>query len=369
MKNIFITGGHLTPALAVIEKFDKNKWEILYIGRKYALEGDKVVSVEYTIINQKKIKFLTIFAGRIQRALTKYTLWSIIKIPIGFLQALYYVIKYKPNVILSFGGYVALPVVLAGWLFRIPIYTHEQTMSIGLANKIISKFANKILVSWEKNLSQFPKSKTVLVGLPIRKQIFEINKKFTLPNDKPVIYITGGNLGAHSINVIIEQNLQELLKNYILIHQCGDTNEFRDFERLENIKKELPINLQKQYFIFKYITDEYIGWVMNQADILITRSGANIVVEIIQLQKPAIFIPLPWSGENEQYENAKYLEIHQAAKIILQQDLSTKMLFSNINEILKMEKQIKYNLKNLNQKLIQNAALKIVDVVELEGYK
>lgn len=366
MKKILITGGHLTPALAVAAELEKRKWEIIYIGRKYALEGDKTISQEFKIISARGYKFLSLFTGRMQRTFTRHTLGSIIKIPMGFIQAGYYLLKYKPQIILSFGGYVALPVVIAGWLLHIPAITHEQTLSPGLANKVISFFAKKILVGWEENLGQFPKNKTILTGMPVRAEIFKIIKKFDLPSDKPVIYITGGNLGSHSINSIIERNLEELLNKYTLIHQCGDTVKYQDYEKMQNLKKQLPPKISKYYFIFKFIQDDYIGWVMNKTDLLITRSGANIISEIISLQKPAILIPLPWSGNNEQVKNAKYLSDCKAAITINQDHLSKNTLLNSIETIIQEKNQITLNLNKLNNKMIQNAAIYITEIIESE---
>lgn len=143
IKKIVITGGHLTPALAVMEKLREQGWQIVFFGRQHALEGDSSVSVEYQTITKLGISFISLTAGRLQRSFTRYTVFSFLKIPIGFIQSFYYLIKFKPTVILSFGGYVALPVALAGWMLKIPIVTHEQSVVPGLANKIIFKFAKK----------------------------------------------------------------------------------------------------------------------------------------------------------------------------------------------------------------------------------
>jgi len=149
MKRIIITGGHLTPAIAVIKKLqEEDSWQILFIGRKYTMEGDKAASIESQIIPKLGVKFVSIDAGRIQRRLTRYFFPALFKVPLGFFQSFNYVKKFHPDVILSFGGYLAVPVVWAAWLLGIPIVTHEQGVILGLATRFIAPFAKKIAVSW-----------------------------------------------------------------------------------------------------------------------------------------------------------------------------------------------------------------------------
>src|SRR3989304_10101442 len=147
---IFITGGHVTPPLAVIEEivYRYPDWQIFFVGRKYAMEGDLTVSEEYRIIRELGLPFLPLVTGRLQRRFTRYTIPSLLKIPQGLLQAWLYVREHKPDVIVTFGGYVGLPVVLAGWLLRIPIISQDETRSVGLANRLVSLLSAKICLSY-----------------------------------------------------------------------------------------------------------------------------------------------------------------------------------------------------------------------------
>src|SRR3990170_2659026 len=154
-----VTGGHMTPAVAVLEELFKKEREtkesvrILYVGRKYAMEGDRSTpSVEYQYILRLGVSFASLVTGRVQRVFTWYTIPSLLKIPIGFFHALFILLRFRPDAILSFGGYIAVPVVVTGWLLGIPIVTHEQTLTFGRANKVIEVFAKKIAVSWEDSL-------------------------------------------------------------------------------------------------------------------------------------------------------------------------------------------------------------------------
>ena len=171
---ILITGAHFTPAFATIEELNKYKdVEIVYVGRKTTLEGDNTSSVESRLLPKLGVKFITITAGRLQRTFTPFTLISLLKIPIGFIQALHIILREKPDVVLSFGGYIALPLVIVAWLFSIPIIIHEQTLISGLANRLGSFFADKIAISFPEN-KLFDKAKAVLTGNPLRREILNV---------------------------------------------------------------------------------------------------------------------------------------------------------------------------------------------------
>lgn len=336
-KKILLIGGHLTPALALIPELKKNGFEIFFVGRKFAMEQDNVPSKEFKQITKLKIPFYQISTGRLQRRLTPYTLNSLLKIPLGFFRGLIILHTVKPNIVLSFGGYVALPVVIAAKIMKIKIVTHEQTVTIGLANKIISKLSDLILVSHEESLKYFPQNKTVLTGNPLREEIFLNNKKLPFDN---FIYITGGNQGSHSINVAVEKNLNNLLNKYSIIHQTGSGVNFKDFKRLSRIKRD-------NYLVFPYIDSENIGSVLNKSCLIISRSGANTISEILALKKPAIFIPLPGSAGNEQYKNAQKLESLGVAKIVNQKNLE-RDLEETIDNIIKKLHRINNNFKKIN---------------------
>ena len=225
-------------------------WQIFFVGRKYPLEGDKAVSLEYRIIEKLGIPFFELTTGRFQRRFTRYTISSLFKIPLGLIQSFFVIKKTSPDLILSFGGYLALPIVLTGWFLKIPIVTHEQTMSPGLANKLIAFLAQKICLSWPETPKNFPKKKAVLTGNPIRKEIFNYQLSiinYQLSEKKlPLIYITGGSLGAHSINKVVMQILPKLLKKYRIIHQCGDSQAYQDFKKLQVTSCKLQEKLRKR---------------------------------------------------------------------------------------------------------------------------
>ena len=346
---LLITGGHLSPALALIEEIQKSKKDvdIIFVGRKYPLDKEKILSLEYKEISKKNLIFIPLEAGRLTRVITVSSLIGILKIPVGFIKAFSIVNQYRPEKIMSFGGYLALPIVFWGYVFKIPVFTHEQTIKPGLANKLISFFSRKIFVSFDEVKKSFPENKTFVSGNPVKPSIFKIKKKpFVINKDRPVIYITGGSLGSHSINMHIKNIIVKLLNGYIVIHQVGDTKEFHDYQDLLEIKNKLPKEHQSRYFLVKHFFDVEIGYVYDKADLVIGRAGANTFFELLALNKPALFIPLPWSSGREQQHHAEIFAKAGCGEIFHQITPSEKLL----RLIIQMTDKIDYyksNFKNL----------------------
>ncbi|MDO9028576.1 MAG: UDP-N-acetylglucosamine--N-acetylmuramyl-(pentapeptide) pyrophosphoryl-undecaprenol N-acetylglucosamine transferase, partial [Candidatus Roizmanbacteria bacterium] len=326
---LLITGGHLSPALALIEELKKIKKEveIIFVGRKYPLDKEKTLSFEYKEIERKKISFVSLEAGRLTRALSVNSLLSLIKVPLGFFQAFFIINKHRPNLIMSFGGYLALPIVFWGYVFRIPVFTHEQTIKPGLANRLISFFSKKIFVAFEEVKNNFPKEKTYVSGNPVKSSIFKIEKKpFQIKKDQPVIYVTGGSLGSHSVNLHIKKILEQLLEKFIIIHQVGENKEYHDFEDLVLMKKSLSKEKKSRYFLAKHFFDDEVGYVYSLTDLVVGRAGANTFFELLALKKPALFIPLPWSSGREQQHHAEIFAKAGAGEIFHQIEPSEKLL-------------------------------------------
>lgn len=332
MKKIVVTGGHLTPALATIEELRLDpQVEIIFIGRGRSTEGDKTPSAESIVVPNLGIKFYAINAGRFQRRFTRYTLWSLSKIPFGFIQALGILSRERPNIVLSFGSYVAAPVVFAAWVLGIPIITHEQTVKGGLSNRFISKFAKKIAVAWKHSLKDFPKEKAILVGNPVRRELLTLKKKRM---SRPVVYITGGNQGAHSINEMVLDILKDLLEDFEVIHQTGGSEVYKDYETLSALAKQLPTKLQARYTISKWFDTSESAEIFSKTSLVVGRSGANTVVETMALGIPAVYIPLPISANSEQTKNAKIMEELGAAEILPQDRLTPKRLLAAVRLVI-----------------------------------
>jgi UDP-N-acetylglucosamine--N-acetylmuramyl-(pentapeptide) pyrophosphoryl-undecaprenol N-acetylglucosamine transferase len=362
---ILITGTHLTPALAVIDELkNQSNIELVYIGRNTTMEGDSSRSVESKVFDDLGIKFLPLVTGRLQRSLTPYTLFSLFKIPVGFMQAIYYLFYEKPDVVLSFGGYVSVPVVICSWLLNIKIIIHEQTLFFGFSNKICSYFADVIAVSFPQ--IKLPDKRMIFTGNPIRKEILEpsvttdqeIKKIIILAKkeSKPLILITGGNQGSHFINNLVIKDLKKIVEMGYIIHQTGDSK-YKDFDELEEFKKSLP--KPEKYLVRKWIDGKDFGYILKNTDLSISRSGMNTLQELAFFGIPTISIPLPNSINNEQTINAKYFEKAGSTKTFFQSDLTAQNLLAEIKIMLNNLSSLKENAKEAKNIIIPDAAKRI----------
>lgn len=358
---IVLIGGHLSPALSILEAMPKDT-EVLFIGRKYALEGDSALSLEYKTITSLKIPFVALNTGRLQRKLTKYTLPSLLKLPFGVGKSLLTLIKFRPDIVVGFGGYVSIPVVFSAYLLKISVVLHEQTLEAGFANRLLAKFATKICISWQASQKYFPKEKTILTGNPIRQ--FTVNNlQLTINKKLPVIYITGGSSGSHFINVLIEQCIRQLLEKYTVIHQTGSAQEFHDFDRLQNLKNSLQDKLSSRYMLKKFVDPTDVGEILNSASLVVSRSGINTITELIYFEKPALLIPLPFSQNNEQLKNAKLLESMGLGVVLEQNDVDSKKFLQTITLMFGNINNYKVDMKQLGNLIGKNAVQNIINVI------
>lgn len=327
---IAIIGGHMSPALAVMAALPKSV-EIAYIGRKHAFEGDKGLSLEYQTITNMHIPFYPLSAGRIQRHLSLHTLPSLVKIPYGITQALLVLRKIKPDVVMSFGGYLSVAVCMAAKMLQIPIVVHEQTQEAGVANKFVGRFAKTICISFPSSEQYFPNEKVVLTGNPLLHYHPLASLDGLIPQGKlPLLLVVGGSAGSHAINVLIEEQLESLLSLFRIIHQTGDAQVFGDFARLAGQKERLSKELQKRYVITKFVSPQNIVTLYKKADMVIARSGVNTIIELLLLNKPAILIPLPSGQRHEQMKNALFLKHAGLAEVFPQEDITSQKLFAGI---------------------------------------
>ncbi len=358
---LVITGGHFSPAQCVIEALPQDS-QVFFIGRKSSFEGDKSPTLEYQTIKSLNIPFIDLPSGRFQRKFTIRTIPSLIKLPYGFGKSITILRKIRPDVVLGFGGYVSLPVSLAAYFLKIPVVIHEQTLQVGVSNKIIAMWAKMICVSWNSSKDFFPGKNVIVTGNPVRKEIIEAANTDKKP-DESIIYITGGSTGSHFINSLIERSVEKLLGRYSVIHQTGDSKKFNDFERLQELKKTLPADLAKKYRIEKFIESKEAGIVLQKATLVVGRAGMNTVTELIFLKKPCFLIPLPIAAKGEQHQNAFFIKELGLGEIMEQDELSVENFISKIDYM--MSSIDKYRLSPESENLIEKkAAAHIVSVVE-----
>lgn len=360
---IAVVGGHLSPALAVIDALPKEH-QVIFLGRRYALEGDSSDSLEYQEIARRNIPFFDIKTGRISRSFTRHTIPAFIKVPFGFYQAMRYLQKEKPNVVVSFGGYLSVPVGYAAKLLGIPLIIHEQTLEAGLANKLLGKIADIVCISWESSKKYFPKGKTVLTGNPIKT--FPIsNFKFPISRNAklPLIYITGGSTGSHAINALVLNSLFELVQHFRVIHQTGDAKFYNDFAKLTQKKETLPKEYQNRYLIRKFIPANEIGSIFSHADLVVSRAGMNTVTELMYFGVPALLIPLPHGQKEEQMKNARLLQSIGLAEILPQSEAKSETFLRLLFQMCDKRKKYHDNSKKAKALLKTDAASRIVNVL------
>ena len=300
---VVLTGGHAaTTAVAVVQeiKSEKLDWDLTWIGVKNAIEGKKIVTLESEVLPQLGVKFMPLTAGRVQRRFTIWTIPSILKIPIGIVQAFYYLAKIRPGVVLSFGGFAAYPVVVNAKLLGIPVVIHEQTSVAGRSNILSIKFASQIAISRISSKKYYPSDKCILTGNPVMKEITKVKPKMELGN-LPVIFVTGGSRGSQSINRAVEPILKKLLSKYKVIHQAGGL----DYLKFSDIKQKLPQALRNNYDVFIRVNPLEVYKTYRESDVVVARAGANTVSEIMTVKRPAILIPLSISFMDEQTRNAE----------------------------------------------------------------
>ncbi len=359
---LLVLGGHLSPALSVIDSLPRD-WEAVFVGRKFVFEGEKAVSLEFKAIEKLGIKFINLSTGRLQRKFTINTVPSLLKLPSGFVKAFSVLLFGKPDAVLGFGGYIEVPVAFCAFLLRIPVILHEQTLEAGFANKICTKFATKICISWDSSRKFFPKEKTVFTGIPLRNEVVAAMKDgFEKESDIKQIFITGGSSGSHFINSLVEERIEKLLKNYRIVHLTGDSRKYNDFARLSELRNKLPQDLKKRYELKKFVEPQEFTRILKNSDLVISRSGINTVFEIFLLGKPCILIPIPFSQRNEQLKNAAFLKRQGLAQIFEQGKTDSVILYSKIEEM--MAKLKDYKTKAALDFSFEKAPDKIIEEIK-----
>ncbi len=328
---IIFTGGHHTSALEVAKLLKQHHWNIIWLGHKYSMWGDTTPSAEYREVSASGITFIELKAGKLHRT---YHPAKLIRIPSGFFQAYKLIKQIKAEYgsglkgIVTFGGYLGVPVIFCGWLLGISSVSHEQTTVTGWANKFISVFVKKIAVTWPSGLSMYPKTKTIVTGLPLRPEIIDHLKHPPVREKK--IYITGGKQGSHIINLNVFSILSRLLERYRVVHQTGSSSIFNDYREALQKRAELPHELMDKYEVFDYLDAGKAVANIFSSRVVVGRSGAHITYELAVSNTNCVLIPLPGSSHSEQEKNAQVLADHQLAVVLPQTDLTGETLLKSI---------------------------------------
>ncbi|HSV95009.1 MAG TPA: glycosyltransferase [Spirochaetia bacterium] len=348
---IAFTGGHHNSALVIAKNLQKEGYPLVWIGHKFTSRGDKSLSAEYQEITRSDIRFLELKAGKFYQ---KFNPLEWLKIIFGFLQAFIYLVKFRPKLIFSSGGYLSVPVVIMGWFLGIPSITHEQTVVAGWANKAISPFVKKILLTYNSSINNFPKEKSTVVGLPIRKEL--LNSKYTKKFDPKLIYISCGKQGSHIINKALFPIIPQLVEKFTIVHQTGASTLTKDSDRARRIKEKLGAKKDRYIFAPYFFNEDAVTFIRS-ASVIIGRAGAHSVYELMVLGKKAVLIPIPWVSHNEQYLNAKLAQEQIGSTILEENNLTSENLLRDILELVK-----KPTVKPTT-KLVTDASEKITQII------
>ena len=314
MKRIVLTGGgtagHVTPNIALLSKLKEKNYDIHYIGSYHGMEKD--------LITQLDIPYHGISSGKLRRYFSLQNFTDPFRVIKGFGEASRLIRHLKPDVIFSKGGFVTVPVVVAGKLNRVPTIIHESDMTIGLANTISMPFSTKVCCNFPAT-AQILKNKAVLTGQPIREELLVGDRDkalaFTgLSSENPTLLVVGGSSGAVSVNNAVRRALPSLTKEFQIIHICGKG------------KIDSSLNNFDNYIQYEYIQDE-LPHLFALADVVVSRAGANAICEFLALNLPNLLIPLPLSASRgDQLLNAHSFEEQGFSRVLEEEFLTPERL-------------------------------------------
>lgn len=341
------TAGHVTPNLALIEAAQKEGWEMAYIGAKD--------SVEQKMIHNINVPFYAVKSGKLRRYFSWKNFLDPFNILLGIAQSWHLMGKLKPDVVFSKGGFVAFPVVFAAWLRRIPVVAHESDMSPGLANRLSFPFVDKICLTFAAAKSHFKQQdRTEVTGTPIRAQLFQGNKQKGLDlcgfnAEKPCLMLMGGSQGASGLNQVLRQALPQLTRQFQIIHLCGQG------------KVDPSLADNPSYCQFEYANEE-LPDLFAAADVLVSRSGANSLYEILALKKPHVLIPLSKKvSRGDQIQNARYFRDIGLSTVIDEDKLDEMNLIAAVEHVYQNRDEIIEKIGQLN---IQSATSQVMSILK-----
>lgn len=284
------SAGHVLPAVAVIEHLQAAGHEVRFVGTRSGLEA--------RLLENVAVRFHAVAAGKLRRYWSWRNFTDVLKVIAGFVEASALLLRWRPHVVFSKGGYVALPVVIAAWCQRIPVVAHESDLTPGLANRLSLPFLRTLCVSFAETLPYVTRKGLELrhTGTPLREEILNGDAArgraaLGVAQDQPILLITGGSLGADILNHVVREALPELLDAYLVVHVCGPG-------------KALSIAPDPRYVQREYVTS---GWgdLIAAADIVVSRAGANVLFELFALGKVNVLVPLSRdASRGDQIENA-----------------------------------------------------------------
>jgi UDP-N-acetylglucosamine--N-acetylmuramyl-(pentapeptide) pyrophosphoryl-undecaprenol N-acetylglucosamine transferase len=355
------TGGHIYPALAIAEEIKEryNKCDLLYVGTNDSLEKE--------LAEKAGIDFKSIHVKGLPRRLNKKSFIALKELFIGLKDAKKILENFQPDLVIGTGGYVSAPIVFMAARKHIPAVIHEQNAFPGVANRLLSRFANKVLITFDESKKCFKKEeKTFLTGNPVRNSLLNMDaetaiNELNLDKDKPLILSFGGSGGQKSLNREIIALIKHIEKNndFQLIHVTGKVHYESFLETLEGEKIILNNNLQIVPYYHK------MPYAINAAELIITSGGAIALAEISAVGKASILIPKAYTAENHQEYNARAFQNAGASVMILEKELKDEKLLNTILDLFNSQKEIKEMAVKSKEIGNSSAVKKIVDEIEI----
>ncbi len=340
------SGGHVFPLIAVAQSL-KQQAEQNGLFSELLVMGDKKFMDKSAVENN--LKFKPILTGKLRRYFSLHNLLDVFKIPIGFIQSMWHIFWFMPDVVFAKGGYASLPGALVAKLYFIPLFIHESDSVPGLANKILGKFAKKIFISFESSQKYFKSERTLLTGNPVRKNLLSADRvsamqNFGLSPDKKTILVLGGSQGSQKINRIILDSLVMMLGQqtggFQILHQCGEGQYSSVKSEVDKLIKEgegeYADSLNNNYKLFSFFTEKEMAMAYSASDLVISRAGSGALFEIAETGKPAIIIPITNSGANHQINNA--IEFSKYGGVVIEEEnLTPHIIISQIKNLFEPE--------------------------------
>ncbi|ELK47585.1 undecaprenyldiphospho-muramoylpentapeptide beta-N-acetylglucosaminyltransferase [Halobacillus sp. BAB-2008] len=328
-KRILFTGGgtagHVIVNLALIPEFQKQGYDVDYIGSYEGIERQLIEPLE-------GVTYHGISTGKLRRYMSKENFKDPFKVLKGLMQSLRILSKRKPDVIFSKGGFVSVPVVMAGKIKNVPTVIHESDYTPGLANKLSFPFAKKILATFPETMQHLPEGKSEFIGAVVREELFTGDRLKGLSmcgfhKQKPVVMVMGGSMGSKRINDAIRENLDDLLKDVQIIHICGKGNEDSTIHR-------------QGYAQFEYVQDE-LKHLFAASDYVVSRAGSNAIFEFLALKKPMLLIPLSRAASRgDQILNADSFVKQGYALKLEEEELTSERFLAELQKLMKEERAI-----------------------------
>lgn len=336
--------GSVSPLLAVYTEIMlvDRETEFLFVG---TTSGPEKASVE-----SYKIPYQAIASGKLRRYFDWRNFSDPFRIALGFFQALKIIRQFKPSAVMVAGAFVGVPVAWAAKLSGVPILVHQQDIETGLANKLMANAAQKITVSFDVSLRDFPANKAVLTGNPLRAEFYHCDREnsrtlFNLKEDQPVILITGGGTGSKTINELVEKALPKIVKFAQVIHTTGAGKkisfEADNYHQYEFLSHEMPEALCV-------------------ADLVISRAGLSTLTELSVCGKPAVVIPL---YKTHQEFNAQYFQKYNAAVVLSEPGLNAESFASTLRDLVSDRDRLNMLSENIKKIMPADGAQKVASIL------